>query len=483
MTSNPTEIIQQIQNKVAKMIESVTGQQALSLTAYDAEKMVLQDLLTLGASLMAAYYQTRAAAFDVDSVTKPDGTTLPFHSWKPRQQLTIFGDVRIERSYFYQSGVGGYFPLDEAVNLPPELYSDVVQEIHAELAVVQPYRHGHDFLQRWLNLSVSSRAVQAIVTESGESMVAFYEQIPPPVANATAKILVAQADGKGVPLILGTDSSQSVRPKRGQARSRKKEAMVTTVYTQAAYPRSAAEVTASLFHEDTGRTHSQEPPPKPCDKMIWATLEGKEIALTRLQAAVHQREHAGVLHRVALCDGAEALQQQLREKLPNFTLILDFIHAYEYLWKAANALYHEDDPQRLVWVREQTQLLLSGQTTTVIETLQQAAQQSHAPAASLKLQQVANYFERNLPYMAYDECLRQGWPIASGVIEGACRHIVKDRMELSGMRWSQDGAEQLLRLRCVHHNGHWDSFWEYRRAQRLQPNSANRDCSSLPVVA
>ena len=115
--------------------------------------------------------------------------------------------------------------------------------------------------------------------------------------------------------------------------------------------------------------------------------------------------------------------------------------------------------------------------------MQQAAQQSHAPATSLKLQQIANYFERNLPYMAYDDCLRQGWPIASGVIEGACRHIVKDRMELSGMRWSQNGAEQLLRLRCVHDNGHWDTFWEYRRAQRLQPNSANRDCSSLPLAA
>ena len=85
-----------------------------------------------------------------------------------------------------------------------------------------------------------------------------------------------------------------------------------------------------------------------------------------------------------------------------------------------------------------------------------------------KLEKTANYFERNLKYMAYDAYLAHGWPIASGVIEGACRHFVKDRFELSGMRWEQSGAENLLRLRAVAENEDWDNYHLFHHQQRHQ---------------
>ena len=78
----------------------------------------------------------------------------------------------------------------------------------------------------------------------------------------------------------------------------------------------------------------------------------------------------------------------------------------------------------------------------------------------------AHYFQRNLSHMHYDHYLAQGWPIASGVIEGACRHFVKDRFELSGMRWTKQGAEHLLHLRAVAENGDWDDYHRFRRQQR-----------------
>lgn len=484
MTSNTTEIIQYIQEKVLEMIEMVTGQAAIEMTAYDAEKEMLKELLAIGASFMSLYYKRRSAEFALDSATREDGVELPFHSWKQRQQLTIFGDVEIERSYFYESGKGGYLPMDKAVNLPPSLYSDVLQEIYAELAVEQSYKSGHDFMKRWLNLSVSTRAVQEVVTTSGTEATAFYEQMEALPVVEEATVLVAQADGKGVPLVINTETSEAVRPKRGQARSRKKEAIVTTLYSQQPYHRSGDDVLAVIFRQDAAQKEKQQRAKPACHQMIWATLAGKEVALTHLQAAVQQREHEGLCHRVALCDGAEALQKQMQEKLPDFTLILDFIHAYEYLWKAANTLFAEDDPQRLSWVKSHTRHLLSGQTQTVIDHLRQMTQSSDKSLVAVKkLHQVAGYFERNLPYMVYDRCLELGWPIASGVIEGACRHIVKDRMELSGMRWTENGAEQLLSLRCIRHNNHWDAFWRYRRLQRLQPVVSNDVASSLPLAA
>jgi hypothetical protein len=217
---------------------------------------------------------------------------------------------------------------------------------------------------------------------------------------------------------------------------------------------------------------------------LWATLAGKDAALQGLARQVVVRDGPHITHRVALTDGAEALQQRVLRYCPTFTLILDFIHANEYLWTVANWLFTEQDPQRNAWVESQTLQILSGQTTAVIaEFRHQAQARKTTKAQRMQLERTANYFERNLA---------QGWPIASGVMEGACRDVVKDRCELAGMRWSQIGAEHLLHLRPVAINGDWDDYHQFRKRQRhgrlytipfpQQPGAENQalDTQSLP---
>jgi hypothetical protein len=225
-------------------------------------------------------------------------------------------------------------------------------------------------------------------------------------------------------------------------------------------------VVASFFKQ-TGASDATLQHPRPRNKHLWATLKGKDAALTRLVEQVKHRLGPHIRHMVALTDGCPALQLRILNRFPDFTLILDFIHANEYLWKVANSLLGEADPQRTQWVADQTLLMLSGRTQEVITTFRELAQAPGRTKAQRKLlTQVADYFQRNLPYMRYHEYLTMGWPIASGVIEGACRHLVRDRCELSGMRWNQDGAEELLRLRCVAENGDWDDYHLFRRRQR-----------------
>lgn len=176
--------------------------------------------------------------------------------------------------------------------------------------------------------------------------------------------------------------------------------------------------------------------------------------------------------------------------LDGFTLVLDFIHASEYLWKVANALFGENNPERIPWMAQKTLLMLSGKTNQLITEFQLMAENETA-SANLReqLKTTANYFERNLPYMDYQTYLpiqSNGWPIASGVIEGACRHFVKDRCELSGMRWSQCGAESLLRMRAIAENDDWDDYHAYLRKQRHQrlcgkPFEQSR-CTELVVI-
>jgi hypothetical protein len=154
-------------------------------------------------------------------------------------------------------------------------------------------------------------------------------------------------------------------------------------------------------------------------------------------------------------------------RLPGFQLVLDIIHAVEYLWKAGTALYGETDPYRAEWVEAQTLQLLSSQSPAVIQMLEnKATSLAENSQAAKTLRGVASYFQRNLPYMDYAEYLHRGWPIGTGVIEGTCRHLVKDRMELSGMRWTVAGADAVLALRAVNENNDWEDFHALRRARR-----------------
>jgi len=207
----------------------------------------------------------------------------------------------------------------------------------------------------------------------------------------------------------------------------------------------------------------------PRHKQLWATLAGKDAALAEAAARVARRDGPHRTHRVALTDGSQALQERVQRVFPTFTLVLDLIHVTEYLWKAANALLGETASRRTAWVKARTLRLLRSQSAWVVADLRHlAATPGRARCARTVLTKVAAYLERNAPYMDYATYLAQGWPIATGVIEGACRHLVKDRCELSGMRWTITGAEALLHLRCVHENGDWDAYHAFRRRQRHQ---------------
>ena len=406
-----------------------------------------------------------------------DGQELPYQRDTGRSYFSVFGKLRFERPYFYKAGVGHQIPLDEELSLQADGYSDLLCELSEYLDVDNVYAKTVDMFKRLLGLSLSKRSLQGnMIADSGD-VLAYYDQKAPPVPVPGASILVVQADGKGIPMVLEAETQaepaeKPVRLGKGQKRGRKKEAIVTSAYTIAPLLRTPQAVVNSFFDlsqsEFDVATQNRERP-KPQNKQTWATLDGKDAALERLDKYVRLLDGDPIQDRVALCDGCEALQLRLGLHLDDFPLVLDFIHASEYLWKVANAFLGETSAERIPWMAERTLLMLSGKTNQLISELRQMTQ-AHKVSANLleQLNITANYFERNLPYMDYPTYLTKGWPIASGVIEGACRHFVKDRCELSGMRWSQTGAEALLRMRAVAENDDWNDYHTYLRKQRHQ---------------
>ena len=468
MDYNLPEMQENIRAEFETMLQFVTSKESQTATADQVERSLFQLLLSLGAQLLLLFFQMRSQTCTRDSIIM-EGQTIPYHSEQKRVYFSIFGKVPLWRPYFYASEDGGYTPLDADLSLGTGRYSDLLREMLDYLAVYVSFNKAFDIFKRILKVSISTRVQTAFVTEDAEDVLNYYEQKPAPTASDEAEILVIQADGKGVPIILEKPSSDLVRLGKGQKRGRKKESIVTTVYTIAANPRTPEDVVNSFFQQHKEDKKSKTSPPKPQNKHIWATLDGKETALARLGQQVNPRQGSHIQHKVALADGCEALQERIKEQFPDFTLILDFVHANEYLWKVANNLLGENDERRTNWVKKQTELMLSGKTQQVIEGFRSRAKRKTRTKKQVeKLEKTANYFERNLEYMAYNTYLANGWPIASGVIEGACRHFVKDRFELSGMRWEQSGAENLLRLRAVAENGDWDDYHLFRRQQRHQ---------------
>jgi hypothetical protein len=466
MTFNSQNIIQEVRAEFERLLDFVTGAEAQTATADRIERGLFRRLLGLGAQLLLLFFVIRAQNCSREPLQKEDGQELPYHAERKRVYSSIFGKIPFWRPYFYKAGVGEA-PLDAELSLGSDRYSDFLRDMTKYLAVYVAYGKDTDLLDRFFDLQLSTRVLQQIIDADAADVEAFYAQKPPPAPSEEAEILVVQADGKGVPIVLETPAEPRVRLGKGQKRGRKKEAIVTTVYTVACTPRAPEDVVAGLFCQQGDTPNHVSEPPKPQHKHIWATLDGKDAALDRLMKQVIPRQGSHIQHQVALCDGCEALQSRIEARFSDFTLILDFIHPHEDLWEVANSLLGETDEQRTEWVAARTLQMLSGETEQIIAEFRHLAQDSTRSACQReKLAKTANYFERNLPYMDYPTYLARGWPIASGVIEGACRHFVKDRFELSGMRWTQDGAENLLHLRAVAENDHWDAYHDFRKRQR-----------------
>lgn len=468
MALNSEGIIQEVRQEFEGLLDYVTGEAAQEARADEIERGLLRRLLGMGARLMLLFFVQRASTYSRAAQRTAQGEHLPYQGQRTRSYFSIFGKLTVPRPYFYQPGVGGTSPLDAELSLGADCYSEPLREMMEELAVCMTYEKACHFVARYFGHSLSTRSVQQMVTQDASAVLAYYEQRPVPQASAEGRILVIQGDGKGIPLVRPAPAERKVRLGRGEKRNQKKEAIVTTVYTVAPYPRTADEFMDALFASTPvveAALATERPAPQ--HKQLWATLDGKDAALERLQATVHARQGSHITHQIALCDGCEALQQRFQDAFADFTLILDVIHVSEYLWKAATALWGESDEQRIPWVKAHLHTLLAGQTAQVVQALRDQASQPECSAhARRQLTQSAAYFERNAPYMAYHTYLAHGWPIASGVIEGACRHFVRDRFELSGMRWTQEGAEQLLRLRAVHENDDWDAYHAFRHRQR-----------------
>jgi Uncharacterised protein family (UPF0236) len=462
--SSGESIAHRLHGKLDELIREVQDVEGKGESLHETEERLWQSMLKLGRELLQLRLEACREAEVVQDRLEVKGEDYAYQRRSGRNYVSLFGEVRVERAYYLSAERGGIWPLDAALSLPESSYSDSVQERLSEINVWMPQEQSVALLERWLGLKIPKGSLQSSTSQQALYVEDYYEQRPMGCAPVTDSILVATADGKGIPMTRADSPPPQARRSKGQKKTAKKEAIVTALYSVAPYVRDSASILAALLPDQTELPKLTPPRPTPSHKQTFGTLDGKTVALNQLAQQVARRDTSQVVYRVALTDGAESLQQRLQDQLPDFSLVLDIIHATEYLWNAANARWGETSAQRLPWIRQALSWLLDNQLDALLLDLQTQAQGLPA-AGQHTLAHVTAYLSRNRPFMDYQRYLALGWPIGTGVIEGACRHLVKDRFEQAGMRWSKAGAQSLLDLRSVAFNDDWDDFQRFRRQQ------------------
>jgi hypothetical protein len=370
--------------------------------------------------------------------------------------------------------------------LPEKGYSYLVQEISSKLAVNTSYEKALDILGSLFPVDLPIRSLEGIVSDLSDDVAGFYDQPATPKVPVGAAITVATVDKKGVVIRKAqVDSPESV-PADPEKPGKKKMAAVISTYVVQPHIRTEDEVAGEI----SGKAPANHRP-KPACKQVWSSLtEGAEATVIRLGKAVKERLPQGN-QLVCILDGERSLWALVYKYFPTAFFVLDIFHVLEYLGKAALCFHDQGSNEARKFVTERLRMLLRGKAGALIGGLKQMLTKHElAGAKRTNLEQVIGYLERNRKHMRYEICLARGYPIGSGVIEGTCRNIINDRLELTGMSWTRQGAESVMRLRAVSINGDWDVFWTYRRKSQRRRLYGNHEMDAqdireheLPVAA
>lgn len=468
-----------------QIVDLLTTALAEGRPVHEVENGLWDLALQIGRRSLATFLDGHGTGDLGPSVTLTDGREvqrLPeLHS---RRYVSIFGPFTLARTV-YGSREGqalAFVPLDERLQLPASAFSYVLQDWDQALAMEQPFSQVSQTIARILKLPQSVDSLEGMNRQQAEDVATFRDlQGPPPVAEE-GQIVVVTADCKGI-VIRGQGTKTVCGGQRpgGQRANQKRMAAVASVYTVDRYARTADDIVAALFRDPD---YEPEPRPTPCHKRVWASLpqEGPEprssiaVVFDWVWWEFAKRNPQLARPTVCLCDGQEALWQACSDAvLDNKRVeILDLLHVTPRLWAAAKLLYGEKSKEVVPFVRRRVTQVLEGKVATVVRTLRRLAQERGLSGVKKKgLARICSYLHKNRQRMRYDEYLRQGYPIASGVIEGACRHLVKDRMERAGMHWTMAGAQAMLDLRSVWIGGSWVSFQQERierETERLYPH-------------
>ena len=488
--------------QAAEMSEYLASKEALGRRHEALEEYAEREGREWIRRMLQGHYDLRGAVERVVRARGRDGVLRTFLRPSSRPMLSIVGGLDIPRLAYQAQGVEGLHPMDAALNLPCELYSHVVRRVVAERVACDSYEEAAAAISDRTGVAIGKRQVEQMAARASQDFDDFYALREAAEEN-TRDLLVLTFDGKGIPmrredLRPETRAAAEATPKRlhtrltkGEKRHRKRMAQVAAIYTVAPYARTPDDVLADLRPvRDVERDRNR---PRPRAKRVWASLtKTPRAVIDDAFEQARRRDPSFKRTWVVLVDGnrdqLRLVKKAARKLGVAVTIVVDLIHVIEYLWKAAYAFHQDGSKEAEQWVQQRLMWLLQGEAAKVSDSLRRNARLAKLEGAALKpINTCLRYLRGVREYIAYNGALEAGLPIATGVIEGACRYLVKDRMERTGARWSLVGAEAVLRLRALRASGDFDEYWGFHLEREHQRNHLRHYAdgkvpSPLPVI-
>lgn len=480
-----------------EQFESVVGKlgshPVCQLTHSEVERLVetegrelMRSLLQDHLSLRARHEQERGLCGPVLGADQVART----HRRKTEARLmTLFGPVEVERISYQMPGVDSLQPLEAMLNVPKESYSFGVSRRIAQEAAKTSFQEVVAVMGETTGAPVPKRQAEELAVRAAVDFDAFYDQqavVLPLHLGPTTELVVLSADGKGVvmrrkALLEATRRAAELeqhkltkRLSKGEKKNRKRMATVATVYGVEPHYRTPEDIVSELGPVRLVETEAERPRPK--DKRVWASLvKTPEMVLREAFEEGLKRDPHKQQSWVALSDGNKKQLKLFRELAKEYgialTIVLDIIHVLEYLWKATTVFNEESTPEAEQWVDERFLEVLRGRSSQVAAGIRRSATLRGLKKPQRKAADTcASYLLKYRQYLDYNQYLDRGLPIATGVIEGACRYLVKDRMDITGARWGLERAEAVLRLRALRASGDFDSYWSFHEKREYERN-------------
>jgi hypothetical protein len=466
---------------VLKTIDEAAGRDA---PVHEVEQVAWQGMLETARQEIAAYIEMQDREDCPPEIEYQGRRLRRLEEKRGRTYVSTFGPISYER-YVYatrETQRQEVIPLDAKLGMPKGDTSYVLENWLGADCTGESYNETRESFRRIFGFAPSVHGLEGMVQQLAEYADTYFEEQEPVDPQCEEAIVVATSDCKGVPMrrASGDTAPKRKRLKKGEKNGRKRMACVGGVYSVAPFRRSVDDVLDEML-----RKKRQSKRPRPKNKRLRAVLtrevdgqevNGKDVIFGWLSEEVHQRNPQERRTVVAIMDGENKLRDLQEATIPGAVGILDIWHVTERLWKLAYCFHREGSGEAEAFVGAYLRKILEGKVGLVIGGLRQkATKRGLSKPKRNEMEKHLRYFDAKRPYMKYNEYLARGYPIGSGVVEGACRHLVKDRMEQTGMRWQVEGAQAVLSLRAIYVNEEWDTFHAARIEREQQTLYPYRD--------
>lgn len=477
--------------KFFELTQLLTSSETMEMRHSSLENMITIDGRELLRRLFEEHIKLRGIGDVGPSIIGSDAVERAHKRLRTRTLISVFGNVAIERMGYGARGTSSLFPKDAVLNLPNESYSHGIRKLVAKEVAKNSFEEALGAVKQMTGVSIPKRAVEMLTSKAAMDFDQFYQTKSTLQAIQTAELLpliVLTTDGKGV-IMRREDLRECTRKRsdkmqhklnkrtsRGEKTNAKRMATVASVYSIDTFMRTPEQIVSELSASESPHLVR----PRPVAKRVWASLEKSPLEVTEcVFDEALRRDPTKQKQWVFLVDGD--LKQLRRVRLEakkrdiHLTMIMDIIHVIEYLWKAARVFHDEASIEAEKWVTDRLLAILQGKAGHTAAGIRRSATLRKLSAINRQpIEKCAEYLLKNSRYLRYDIYLKKGFPIATGVIEGACRHLIKDRMDVTGARWSLKGAEAVVKLRSLRSSGDFENYWEFHEEQEYQRNHQSK---------